>query len=256
MNQMTYESAPKSPPVSEARRAAGQRNGRLAAGKKSETGRQASSRNARKHGYYARTFHVLPTERQSKFDELRRGLLDQMQPANDRQFRLLEQIAKNHWLLWRNYNYEDAALAAEIETQFHKVPTDAKPPGTKLLNFFAFDAVAQRNGTLALIYRLRAQLNRELSRDYKQFDQFKYQDAALAQSATVPPYPESSDEEEIFKPHEVAPRPEPPAAADPQPEPKAPPDPAPSAPAPATFRQVENSSNEGNEPAPHFPQLE
>jgi hypothetical protein len=250
---------------SSARVAAGQRNGRLAAGKKSEAGRKASSQNNRKHGYYARTFTVLPTERQEKFDALRHGLLDQMQPSNDRQFRLLEQIARNHWLLWRNYAYEDAALSAEIQTQFYKVPKDATPPGTKLLNFFAFDALAQRNNTLTLIYRLRAQLNRELNRDYKQYDQFKKQDAASAQTATVPPYPEFTGEEEIFKPHEPHQEPEvlpTTEATEPQPEP----DPPPSAPAPAGFppgenathetSTYENSSYEGNEPPQEFPHRE
>jgi hypothetical protein len=262
MNQLLNEPARKSPPVSEARRAAGQRNGRLAAGKKSEAGRKASAQNAHKHGYYARTFTVLPTERQEKFDALRRDLINQMQPANDRQFRLLEQIVKNHWLLWRNYSYEDAALTAEVETQFHKIPADAKPPGTKLLSFFAFDALAQRNGTLTLIYRLRAQLNRELNRDYKQYDQFKKQDAATAHDAAIPPYPDVA-EDDMFQPptpeHTTPehPAPEDTIAEDPAVAPDALPNTASSIEAP----QHENSSNEGNrdagnEPSTESPQLE
>jgi hypothetical protein len=257
MNNLPNETTPKSPP-SEARRAAGQRNGRLAAGKKSESGRKASSQNSHKHGYYARTFTVLPTERQEKFDALRRDLINQMQPANDRQFRLLEQIVKNHWLLWRNYSYEDAALTAEITTQFHKVPSDAKPPGTKLLNFFAFDALAQRNGTLTLIYRLRAQLNRELNRDYKQYDQFKKQDAATAHDARIPPYPEFGDDG-MFQPPAV----EESATADPSspetikdPEPSTDPEPVTNSNPMALPGDNENSSNEGNEPATEFPKRE
>ncbi len=253
MNQHRDDTQRKSASVSEARRAAGQRNGRLAAGKKSEAGRKASAQNAHKHGYYSRTFTVLPTERQEKFDALRRGLIDQMQPANDRQFRLLEQIVKNHWLLWRNYSYEDAALTAEIETQFHKVPADAKPPGTKLLNFLAFDALAQRNSTLTLIYRLRAQLNRELNRDYKQYDQFKKQDAATAHDALIPPYPECGGDD-MLQPEE------PEALSTPEPESK----PAPKSPEPARDSSPaappppdgENSSNEGNKPPSDLPQLE
>jgi hypothetical protein len=151
------------------------------------------------------------------------------------------------------------------------------PPGTKLLNFFAFDVLAQRNNTLTLIYRLRAQLNRELNRDYKQYDQFKKQDAATAVNAAVPPYPEFTDEEEIFKPHELAPPPEAPlpnvpapnvpapestapdpAQAKPQPDavPDTHPDPPPSAPAEAEHPDDENSRDEGNAPPLECPQRE
>jgi hypothetical protein len=254
MKQLLDESATKSPPVCEARRAAG---------KKSEAGRKASSQNARKHGYYVCTFTVLPTERQEKFDALRHGLLDQMQPSNDRQFRLLEQIVKNHWLLWRNYSYEDAALSVEIQSQFNQVvASGVKPPGTKNLNYFAFDALAQRNGTLVLIYRLRAQLNRELARDYKQYDQFKKLDAATAKDAAIPPLPDFG-EDDMFQPPAPSPEPAPESASGPQPsiensknegnapepEPEPVPQPEPE-PEPEPQPTIENSRNEGNSPVP------
>ncbi len=147
----------------------------------SEARRNASSQNSHKYRQHARTFTVLPSEQQEKFDALRRDLINQMQPANGRQF------------------------------------------------------------------PLRAQINRELNRDYKQYGHFKKQDAATAHDALIPPYPDVPDDD-------MSQPPTPEADVEPttlnrKPEPE----PTQTAQPPTGNPEDENSSNEGNEPPVEFP---
>jgi hypothetical protein len=191
-NLISPDAAPRQ--KSPARVAAGQRNGRLAAGKKSAAGKAASAQNAFQHGYRARAFSVLPTESREYFDSLAQSLFDELKPSSPRQSLLAEQIVRYHWLLQRNFRLEDAALTAEIVSQHNALPTGQAAPNTQLATWFAVDAAFNRNQALNTIYRHRAQLQRELARVTKQFDDLKSKESASALASCVPPLPVFSDE--------------------------------------------------------------
>jgi len=229
-----------------ARVAAGQRNGRLGAGKKTPEGLAASAQNAFKHGYNARAFSILPTENREYFDHFALALFEELKPSTPRQALLAEQIVRYNWLLQRNFRLEDAALTAEIVTQHNAIPEGQTPPNTQLATWLAVDAALNRNQTLNNVYRHRAQLQRELARVTKQFDDLKSKESATALGSCLPPLPVLSDDmfrdkveirtEEQIPPNEgngpqstPKPTPEPDTAADPP---------------------FENATNEGNDFTP------
>jgi hypothetical protein len=98
---------------------ANRQNAELSSGPRTVEGKQASSRNATRHGLTGSQI-VMPGEDAAAYEELRRGLWRTFKPANDAERLLADQIAANAWRLMRAQRVETAFLA--------KLTEDAEDP--------------------------------------------------------------------------------------------------------------------------------
>ena len=93
---------------------ANRENAKLSSGPKTTQGKQASSRNAVRHGLTGAQI-VIPGEDASAYEDLRRGLCESYNPATDAERLLVDQIAANSWRLTRALRIETAFLAKLTE---------------------------------------------------------------------------------------------------------------------------------------------
>lgn len=93
---------------------ANRNNSQLSSGPKTAEGKQASSRNATRHGLTG-TQIVIPGEDPAVYEELRQSLSQSHKPANDAERILVDQIAANAWRLLRAQRVETAFLAKLVE---------------------------------------------------------------------------------------------------------------------------------------------
>jgi hypothetical protein len=93
---------------------ANRENAKLSSGPKTREGKQASSRNATRHGLTG-TQIVIPGEDVAAYEELREGMVQSYRPANEAERVLVDQIAANAWRLMRAQRIETAFLAKLAE---------------------------------------------------------------------------------------------------------------------------------------------
>jgi hypothetical protein len=89
-------------------------NARLSTGPKTEAGKLASSRNSLKHGLTSKQV-VVPGEDPAAYDELRRELHDDFNPASTAEATLVDQIAEHTWRLQRVRRAETAIMTRLID---------------------------------------------------------------------------------------------------------------------------------------------
>jgi hypothetical protein len=89
-------------------------NARKSSGPKTIEGKQASSRNATRHGLTGAQI-VMPGEDATAYEELCRGLHQSHKPGNEAERLLVDQIAANAWRLLRAQRIEAAVLAKLVE---------------------------------------------------------------------------------------------------------------------------------------------
>ena len=97
---------------------ANRENAQLSSGPKTTEGKQASSRNAIRHGLTG-TQIVIPGEDASTYEDLRKGLRESYTPATDAERLLVDQIAANAWRLMRAQRIETAFLSKLAEDSAH-----------------------------------------------------------------------------------------------------------------------------------------
>jgi hypothetical protein len=100
---------------------ANQNNAARSTGPKTPEGKSAAARNSTKHGLSG-AFTVLPHEDQDEFDVLLACLRDELQPANQHESFLVEQMAQSHWRLSRARRIETAIFDHMLGTD-QCVPT-------------------------------------------------------------------------------------------------------------------------------------
>ncbi len=176
------------------RAAAGRRNGKLAAGKKTPAGLAASARNATKHGYYSRTFTTLGTESEELYNELREGIRAEYAPATVTEHTLVEEIAQYRWLIQRTFNMENAHLNDCIATILQEDDARADAPDDDKVNVVAatldgYQRAADKNTLITLLYRQRGQCQREVARATKDLEARIAARQKAAASADGPPAP-------------------------------------------------------------------
>ena len=88
---------------------ANRNNAQRSSGPKTAEGKQASSRNAIRHGLTGAQI-VIPGEDASAYEDLRKGVCASYNPANDAERLLVDQIAANAWRLMRAQRIETAFL--------------------------------------------------------------------------------------------------------------------------------------------------
>jgi hypothetical protein len=93
---------------------ANRENAQLSTGPRTEAGKRTSSRNSTRHGLTG-TQIVMPGEDASAYEELRQGMHESYQPANEPERVLVDQISANSWRLMRAQRVETAVLAKLAE---------------------------------------------------------------------------------------------------------------------------------------------
>jgi hypothetical protein len=153
-------------PTSESRSAAARANGAKSRGPKTPEGKLASSRNATTHGLTAHTL-VLHNESETQYDSDLRDYLDQFRPQGKVEIDLVRQLAAAQWRLARYIAVETALLENKMESQAEWLDEKYQvlPEPNRLA--FAFDALSEPNGALALLNRYQARLQREYQRVLK-----------------------------------------------------------------------------------------
>ena len=80
---------------------ANRENAQKSSGPQSEAGKQASSRNAFRHGLTGHIFHLLEWESAEDFDAIKTALEQEHKPATPTEKILVERMVQHHWLAQR-----------------------------------------------------------------------------------------------------------------------------------------------------------
>ena len=135
-------------------------NGAKSRGPVTPEGKQRSSLNAVRHGLLARSV-CLTSEDPEKFQELLQDYLDLLQPANNVELRLVEQIASAAFRLERFAGTEAALFDLEMNKQTAETDTAARFA-------LAFKSLADNSKSLSLYLRYEAAITRQYDRAMKQ----------------------------------------------------------------------------------------
>ena len=150
-------------PTSPARSAAARANGAKSRGPKTPAGKLASSRNATTHGLTARTV-VLDTESADAYEAELCAYLDYFRPQGKPETDLVHQLAAANWRLARYTGIEAALLEKKMDDQADWLEQKYEEIPERHRLAFAFDSLAGDNGSLALLNRYQARLQREYLR--------------------------------------------------------------------------------------------
>lgn len=142
---------------------AARENGAKSRGPKTPEGIARSSANATKHGL-ASTKIVLATESEDEFLKLRENYLLQFAPRNQVEADLVDQLIAARWRLERIRNIEASLLDLELVRQQDEIEQEFETIDADVRMAIAFDSVARKSGTLALLNRYEARLERTYSR--------------------------------------------------------------------------------------------
>jgi len=142
-------------------------NGAKSRGPVTPEGKQRSSLNAVRHGLLAKSI-CLTNEDPEKFKELLQDYLDRLQPTDNVELRLVEQVASAAFRLERFASTEAALFdlemdmqAAQIEKEFRKIDHAARFA-------MAFKSLADNSKSLQLYLRYEAAITRQYDRALKQ----------------------------------------------------------------------------------------
>src|ERR1051326_3439136 len=142
-------------------------NGAKSRGPVTPEGKQRSSLNAVRHGLLAKSVCLI-NEDSEKFQELLQDYLDLLQPTNNVELRLVEQIASAAFRLERFAGTETALFdlemykqTAEIENKYRKIDHAARFA-------LAFKSLADNSKSLSLYLRYEAAIMRQYDRAMKQ----------------------------------------------------------------------------------------
>jgi hypothetical protein len=132
-------------------------NAKRSTGPVSESGKQASSQNAIRHGLIAKAV-VLKVESMERFQELLASLVEEFQPATATEHALVETMAVARWRLMRNWMLLTALLEDEAGRQ------DPQAGNEPMLAAMAFRTLADSSRALQLLQRYETSLDRQYSR--------------------------------------------------------------------------------------------
>ena len=103
---------PRFSPISPAKLLANQANAKLSHGPVTMAGKEKVSQNRTVHGLAGSNFRVLPGESQEEFDKMLTGYSAAMEPANELEQNLVQEMAESRWLSSRAQNLQDQAIEA------------------------------------------------------------------------------------------------------------------------------------------------
>jgi hypothetical protein len=157
-------------------------NGAKSRGPVTPEGKQASSRNATRHGFLARAV-VLDEERTPAFYDLLNDLIREHNAQTETQLNLIETMAMARWRIARLWAIEREVLQTEIDKPEHA----SADPTARITK--AFRALADRDGILGLLNRYEARLDRQYARALNLLIKLADPDSPLTQFRETNPNP-------------------------------------------------------------------
>lgn len=169
-------------------------NGAQSHGPVTDEGRQASARNATRHGLAAQTV-VLDNESLEDYHQVLQCYLDHFQPRHIIELDLVHQLAAASWRLARSAAVESGLLSGKMKDQEHWVSSKYASLPENHRTAIAFEALASANGSLSLLNRYQARFHHEYQRILKSLSQI--QATRNAREAKLPNEPNPISEHAI-----------------------------------------------------------
>jgi len=142
-------------------------NGAKSRGPVTPEGKQRSSLNAVRHGLLAKSI-CLTNEDPEKFKELLQDYLTRLQPTDNVELRLVEQLASAAFRLERFAGAETALFDLEMDTQTPQIEKQFKKIDHACTFALAFKSLADNSKALHLYLRYETTISRQYDRALKQ----------------------------------------------------------------------------------------
>jgi len=142
-------------------------NGAKSRGPITPEGKRRSSLNAVRHGLLAKSI-CLTNEDQEKFKELLQDYLTRLQPADNAELRLVEQMASAAFRLERFAGAETALFDLEMDTQTPQIEKEFKKIDHASTFALAFKSLADNSKALQLYLRYETTISRQYDLALKQ----------------------------------------------------------------------------------------
>jgi len=142
-------------------------NGAKSRGPVTPEGKKRSSLNAVRHGLLAKSI-CLTNEDPEKFKELLQDYLTRLQPADNVELRLVEQMASAAFRLERFASAETALFDLEMDAQTPQIEKEFKKIDHASTFALAFKSLADNSKALQLYLRYETTISRQYDRALKQ----------------------------------------------------------------------------------------
>ena len=142
-------------------------NGAKSHGPKTPEGKEASSRNAIKHGMTARNTYILECESKQEFQEFHAEHIAIHQPVTAPEKELVEQMAIARWRIRRFVNAETVLIDCEVVRNRAKVEKEFATLGCDVHVAMAIRSLADESRVLSLMSRYEARHQRTHDKAYK-----------------------------------------------------------------------------------------
>ncbi|MBY0506003.1 MAG: hypothetical protein K2X03_18950 [Bryobacteraceae bacterium] len=155
-------------PITEAQRAACQRNAQMSTGPRTEAGKSRARLNAVKHGLTAK-LPVLPFENEQDFIELRDGFLQDFAPRNTYEKFLVTQLATQAWRLLRCQQIEVGLHTLMMKQTLHDLRSRGLNPDKALAEtpFTGLAGTLEEKQIHHTFFRYQNEVNRSFERARK-----------------------------------------------------------------------------------------
>ncbi len=187
---------PRRDHVSAAKIEANRRNALQSTGPKTDAGKQASSRNAIKHGLYSSTF-LLPEEVRSEYAAFCDRYLDEFQPDGLAEENLVQEMIAAKWRLLRLNIVEQGVWATPRCHLTGAASTPAPKPNAIEIGFEAGQNPHCLK-SLAAISQLQSRLGREYHRAANQLHKLQTERKAAGSASPQPEPPAAEDSSNSF----------------------------------------------------------
>jgi hypothetical protein len=171
-------------------------NGAKSHGPTTAAGKEASSRNAIKHGFTARNTYILECESKEEFQEFLAEHIAIHLPVTAPEKELVEQMAIARWRIRRFVDAETVLIDCEVVRNRAKVEKEFATTGCDVHVAMAIRSLADESHCLSLMSRYEARHQRTHDKAYKALREL--QQARASQPAPAPPpAPEPAVENKI-----------------------------------------------------------
>ncbi|MBY0504818.1 MAG: hypothetical protein K2X03_12970 [Bryobacteraceae bacterium] len=155
-------------PITEAQRAACQRNAQMSTGPRTEEGKSRARLNAVKHGLTAK-LPVLPFENEADFIELRDGFLQDFAPRNTYEKFLVTQLATQAWRMLRCQQIEVGLHTLMMKQTLHDLRSRGLNPDKALAEtpFTGLAGTLEEKQIHHTFFRYQNEVNRSFERARK-----------------------------------------------------------------------------------------
>jgi hypothetical protein len=160
-------------------------NGAKSHGPTTAAGKEASSRNALKHGFTARNTYILECESKEEFQEFHAEHIAVHLPVTAPEKELVEQMAIARWRIRRFVNAETVLIDCEVVRNRAKVEKEFATLGCDVHVAMAIRSLADESRCLSLMSRYEARHQRTHDKAYAALREL--QQARASQPEPAPP---------------------------------------------------------------------